>query len=349
MTMQANCAVTVPDRDDWFEEEHGFPHPLWRMIDGWMRVFVPREALHGAWQQFVRHWLERVRACLNGPYTVEESPHFHYLSDASKRERTSFIAFLESARSHIRRVLADIGTPDGPGKHVVLRFTDMDDYYRYLARYAHDGEQAMSGGVLLHQGYLHIAFPASDRPDTHRHTCVHELTHNLVAHLPLPAWLNEALAMGFEADLGSDAFALTHELVGRHRGYWNSDTIQTFWQGIAFHDIDGQEVAYSLAQTLLQLIQREVGPAPEDFRRFVLRADASDAGAVAAREHLGVKLEELVSSFLGPGEWAPRPKSWQGTVGEPHETELDQPSAEFSPHHRPHLPHQLHASVIREV
>jgi hypothetical protein len=31
-----------------------------------------------------------------------------------------------------------------------------------------------------------------------RATLVHELTHNLLVRFPLPAWLNEALAMAFE-------------------------------------------------------------------------------------------------------------------------------------------------------
>ena len=316
--MQTADPTTVPDHDDWFEEDHGFPHPLWRVVHEWMQASVPQEAWHGAWQQFVRHWLERLRTRLNGAYAVAESPHFHYLSDATDRERASFIAFLEGARSHILRVLTGIGTPDGPGKHVILRFSEMDDYYRYLTHHARDGEQAMSGGVFLNQGYMHVAFPASDRPETHRHTCVHELTHNLLAHLPLPAWLNEAFAVGFETDLGSTDFALTRELAASHREYWNAGTIQCFWQGTAFHDPDGQAVAYSLAHTLLQLIHREVGPPPDNFRKFVLRADASDAGATAARDHLGVELEELVSCFLGPGDWAPRPQSW-AALGNAHE------------------------------
>jgi hypothetical protein len=300
----------VPDREDWFEVVHGFPQPEWQMVSGWMRVFVPLESLHDAWQQFVRHWLRRICTSLGGTYSIEESQHFHFLSNADAKERTSFLAFLEHARNHIRRVLSDIGTPEGPGKHVVLRFADLDDYDRYYSHYALDGEQASSGGVFLNVGYLHIAFPASDRPDVHRRTCAHELSHNLLAHLPLPPWLNEAIAMGFETDLAGTDYTLTRELAALHRGYWNAESIQSFWQGSAFFEIDAQELAYSLARTLLDLIHQEVGPSPENFRRFVLRADLGDAGAVAAREHLDVELAELAECFLGPGEWAPRPQTW---------------------------------------
>ena len=46
--------------------------------------------------------------------------------------------------------------------------------------------------------------------------------------------------------------------------------------------------------------------APAEFRDFVLHADRKDAGEAAARDCLGVQLSDLVSAFLGPGEWAPR-------------------------------------------
>lgn len=302
--------VTVPDRDDWFKTVHGLPQPLWGAVHGWMRAFISTETLHEAWQQFVRHWLERIRVQMPGAYTVAESEHFHFLSDAAETEQVSFIAFLEHARKHIRRVLGDIGTPDGPGKHVVVRFSDLDIYCRYLAHFSPDGEQAMSGGVFLNRGYLHIVFPSGNGPDVNRSVCVHELTHNLLAHLPLPPWLNEALAMAFESDLAGGEEPLTHELVGRHRSYWNADTIQIFWQGAAFHDVDGQEVAYSLARILLRTIHEQIRPSPVDFRKFVLRAEDGDAGAVAAREHLGEELEVLAASFLGPGDWAPKPETW---------------------------------------
>jgi len=42
----------------------------------------------------------------------------------------------------------------------------------------------------------------------------------------------------------------------------------------------------------------------------VLQSDWSDAGAAAAREQLGLELSDLVASFLGEGDWQPKPETW---------------------------------------
>ena len=161
-------------------------------------------------------------------------------------------------------------------------------------------------------GYQHVAFTQSWSADDERRTLVHELAHNLVAHLPLPLWLNEALAMAFEADIaGGTHEPVTRELAARHREYWTAETIQEFWIGHSFSDVEGQELAYSLSRVLLHLIYTEVRPPEGHFRRFVLTADWADAGAAAAQEHLEIPLENLIAAFLGPGDWMPLPESWE--------------------------------------
>jgi hypothetical protein len=304
-------ATTVPNRDDWFEDDYGFPRPNWNAIDGWMRVYVADAQMEGAWQQVVRHWVSRLRDRLGGDYAVVESENFVLLAEADAKWRANLLSFLERARAQVHRVLGELRAPKSYGKHVILRFTSDRDFYHYLSHFHRDGEYAGVGGVFLSGGYHHIAYPRCWTEVEEGKTLVHELTHDLLAHLPLPPWLNEALAMAFEKDLAGPPEPLTRELARRHREYWNEKTIQEFWFGRSYSDPEGQELAYSLSRVLLDLIHTELRPSPDEFRSFVLRADWSDAGAVAVREHLHEELENLVATFLGPGDWTPKPKEWK--------------------------------------
>jgi hypothetical protein len=323
-------ATTLPDRDDWFQENHGFPRPDWGAINGWLRVFAKREELNTLWEQFTRFWLQRLRTRLGGEYAVAESENFQLLSELTPKTRESLLAFCESARARIGRVVGEVDSGETYGKHVILRFTDNDDYYAYISHFHADGEYASSGGIFLRDGYYHIAFPHVWSDEENRRVLAHELTHNLLVNLPLPLWLNEALAMAFESDLaGGMIGALTPELAKLHHEYWDEETIQEFWRGDSFSKVEGQELAYSLSQVLLDLIHNDIRPPHEEFRRFVLRADWGDAGAIAAREHLDIALENLVASFLGPGEWKPRPESWRKVSAPPESA--DQESSDEDP------------------
>jgi hypothetical protein len=202
--------------------------------------------------------------------------------------------------SHIRKVVGDTAESDWHGKHLVLRFSNDEAYYRYIAHFTPDGKHADSAGCFLRYNYCHIVYPASWSMEDERATLAHEMTHNLLVDLPLPRWLDEALAMAFEADIaGSSREPLTPELSERHLEYWNSSTIQDFWTGASFGTPEGQELSYSLARILLQLIRSDIRPAPDEFRRFVLASDWHDAGAIACREHLNIELYELTGRFLG--------------------------------------------------
>ena len=302
--MSSAEAVPVPDRDAWFVEANGFPRPKWQSIYGWLRAFR-QGGSHEDWVQVSRHWLGRLRDRLGGDYTAAESANFLLVSDLSGAGRDAELRFLEQSRAQILSILGEIADPHARGKHVVLRFSEHDDYYAYLAHYYGEGTHATSGGILLTDGYAHIAYPAIT-PGDDRRALAHELTHNLLVHLPLPPWLNEALAMLFEVQLGGGGYPpLDAEMVGRHQDHWTRETIQEFWRGDSFHDVDAQELSYSLARILLSNLQTSIRPEPEHFRRFVLSADWSDAGAEALREHLDGELVQLVSGFLGPGDWAP--------------------------------------------
>jgi hypothetical protein len=302
--------VQLLNQEAWFSDSHGFPQPDWNAIAEWIERSVPEADHDGAWEQCARSWLQRLVSRLGEGYTVAESPNFRFLSDLPAESRRSKLLFLEDARRRMRDVLGE-ALSAAEGKHVVLRFSAIEDFDAYISHFHPDGEFGGTSGTFLRTGYPHIAYPQvwSDQPDAP--VLVHELAHNLMAHLPIPSWLNEALAMAFEADIaGTPLPPLTRELAGQHRDYWTATTIQEFWSGRAFSSVEAQELAYSLSRVMLNLIYTELRPSRQEFRAFVQSATWDDAGAAAAEKHLDIPLENIVAAFLGPGEWRPQPDHW---------------------------------------
>lgn len=298
----------VPDFNGWFPDIEGFPRPDSKAIGEWIRQNVSPDRLEDAWQETIREWLHRICERLGNSYVVTESLHFCLLSELDAKKQKELLSFLEQARERILQQLGDISLPKRHGKHVIMRFSDEDEYYRYTSYFDAEGEYAGSGGRFHGGDFAHIAYPHSDVIGADPGTLIHELTHDLLECFPHPDWLGEALAMAFMGDGAQTGGPLvTRELAEEHRAYWNAETIQEFWQGISFGNVDGQKLAYNLASILLNLIVTELRPPPAQFRDFVLHADRKDAGQSAAREYLDIDLSDLVATFLGPGEWAPQP------------------------------------------
>ena len=297
----------APDFASWFAEVEGLPRPDWKSIGNYIRSHATEDHRADAWEQITRVWLEKLRERLDRSYTLTESKNFHLMSELEPKQKDDLLSFVERARTGILHTLADIALPKRYGKHVILRFTLEEDYYRYISYFDPEGEYAGSGGIFIPGGYMHIAYWHTDISGRDRALLAHELTHNLLHSFPLPNWLGEGLAMLFERDISGGSWpSLTKELAARHQGYWNPQTIQEFWRGTSFANVEGQELAYSLSRILMDFIATDLRPAPADFRDFVIHADRKDGGQAAARNYLGVELSDLVSAFLGPGEWAPR-------------------------------------------
>ena len=226
--------------------------------------------------------------------------------------RSDALTFLERARKTILGVLGDrIAPRDTVGKHLVLRFRTEEEYLCYVEHRLPDGERATSGGMCIFGDYVHIATFEPPVLGMMNHVLMHELAHNLTCHLPQPTWLREGLAMFFESDIsGGNVRALDRDFIKEHRAFWNPGTIQRFWKGESFSSVEGQHVSYSLADTLFRLIRSDVRPAMDASQRFLLAAAWNDAGDSAARNYLGVGLDELAALFLGPGDWRPKPETW---------------------------------------
>jgi hypothetical protein len=317
---RAGSAIATLDRFapvpmHWFNNTQ-LPLPDFERIRQSQPGDLDEQARNDWWTAVAGHWLLAMSAALRGHYRIRASADFLLLSDLPDRPAQLFLEFCQDVRHWILRNLGDIASDDGDGKHVVMVFADEDDYYRYISHYyPEEGEFALSGGMFVNAGYGHfVTFSAG--MEHMQPTIAHELTHCLVAHLPIPAWLNEGLATNTEAALFPQQFAPSaqlydpSEMAAKHAAFWNADTIQEFWSGKSFlRTDDGNLLSYDLARR----ITRRAAQAEELFRAFVRAAHRDDAG-LAAQQQLGFPITDLITAMLGEGEWTPDPKRWREGV-----------------------------------
>lgn len=284
-------------------------------IPDWERQSWPVEAdpaqLHGHGNRLAAGWLDALAARLpEGGYRRAESANFMLLSTLEPRPARVLLDYLEKSLRRVLGTLPGVASDEGYGKYVVLVFHDDDAYYRYISHYSQGTEESPEGfssGMFIHAGYGHFVF-AQGPFESMEAVVVHELTHCVVAHLDIPAWLNEGLAVNTEKRFKpAPPRYRPQEREYLFAKFWNEATIQEFWSGKSFmRPDDGQPLSYELAQVLVSLIARDY----EALRRFCVAAKREDGGEAAADGCLGHTLAELAAAVLGPGEWAPRPQAW---------------------------------------
>ena len=285
------------------------PHPDWDAVNAWVESFG-ESRYDEAFTACERAWLGLLARGAGDGYRVFESAHVLLMSDRPDNEALAALEFVDKTRRRVRHLLEDLAGDDG-GKEVMLAFADAQIYSRYLRRHIPDLDDTMvSAGVYLHTDSAHFV-TYGDELWRLEPTIVHELTHAQLAHLPLPLWVNEGLAVNSEQRLtrrGADVYEV-QALERKHAAFWTPDTIQEFWNGSAFkRPDDGSELAYDLARLLVNGMCAD-WPA---LKQFVAAAHADDAGNAAAATHLGVDLGEAVRHFLEreDGVWEPRPFAW---------------------------------------
>ena len=275
---------------------------------------VDKAALDAFWTRLARSWLETLRAALDARYAIRESERFLMLGSLDESRANVVLEFVERARKRILMVLDGVAADAGAGKVCLLIFDGEDRYYQYVSNYySKDGEYALSGGMFLQHGYGHFVFVESEI-SAMEPTIAHELTHCMVQHLSLPAWLNEGIAVNTEQRLcpppGRPLFT-PEEMREKHVAFWNEATIQEFWSGKSWLRPDeGNMLSYDLAKIL-------VGLAAEDFdafRAFANAADVADSADVAALKHLGYPVKNFAEAVLGEGPWEPKPELWKDGV-----------------------------------
>ena len=304
--------ASFPDLSPHLQEKEGFCHPNWEAIGRQIEKSVAEQDWNTAWETAARQWIGRLCAQLGDGYQLSETANFMTISEAPKRVMADACDFFEQALTQILTALSDVALDEGYGKRVVLMFSLLDDYYQYISYFYPAGEHPTSGGVYLPgEGYAHFAFPTTDY-SSYRRVLVHELTHGCLAHLPIPVWLNEAMAMRMEdAICHSNSLTLDREIYQQHSAHWNSQTIQQFWTGESW-EIPGEgfDLSYTLAQVIWRKIEVDLGAHRQAVLEFIASADKKNAGEAACNRIFGVNLGELVGDFLGEGDWSPKPDMW---------------------------------------
>lgn len=277
-----------------------FPLPDWEAIHAAAPV-GDDPALEAFWMERGRAWVHLLKAALGPGYVGYESKNFWLVASEPVDTCRRLIGWAEGIETKIQTMLEL--KPQGclvPTPMVVVH--DLETYYEYFAAYLPAGTYAGSGGVYLNNGYGHFVFCYLDMSQAEA-VLAHELTHACVAHLPLPAWLNEGVAQLCEITLTKRDSTPYDDIKQSLATHWNADTIQELWDGSGFlKDADSQMHCYHLAKVLTSRLARQRAR----FHAFFSEADQVDAGEAALRKHWNLSLTELVADYLGDGDWQPR-------------------------------------------
>lgn len=263
-----------------------------------------------------RGWLLHLRDALGQGYELRESAHAAVLSTGGERFASTMLDFVERTRRRIAVTLEGLATFRADDREILIIFDDPETYYRYVSHaYPEDGEFAFSSGMFLHAGSPHFVTMQAEHQTVER-VIAHEMTHASLAHLPIPLWLNEGLAVNVEDRLMGKLPKLFEpaEMRQKHLAFWSSDTIQEFWSGHSFgRPDDGCMLSYDLAQILVEILAGHWS----QFRAFAAAASYQDAGTFAASEHMSLDLGESIAAIFEQSSaagWRPDPQKWRGDV-----------------------------------
>jgi len=286
--------IMVPDRDEWFPKIATLPRPDWPAINAWLRDNVTPEYADEAASQIIRHWLTRLVKALGDTHTLAASEHFLLVSIGEEKRRMQTLAFLEKSRAFVLEGLGNIARKCGPRPQVFLRLGSVDACDEFLTSFDSDGAYAEAAGAFFPHGSAPIPYCECTKFSEESGLLAENVASHLLRYLPLPVWLHHGATLVFKVAVAGGHFGVVYEeLIAEHERCWNAETIQDFWSGKAFWDEQWQGLAYSLAEILIDVIQREVRPDPDTFRQFVAAATFQDGGESAAYEHLGVSLGDI--------------------------------------------------------
>jgi len=292
---------------------NGLPVPDWDAVSKWLQTISAPEELVRAWGACEIAWLHHLRAALGPGYYLASHGDALLLSSLENNLARATLAFMVKTLDRITRVLDGIARVPEWRKDILIVFDDEETYYRYVSRYYHeDGEFARSSGMRIGVGCSHFVTRKTDLRSVEP-VIAHEMTHQCLGHLPIPAWLNEGIAVNTEHRLCPVPPSLftPREMHDRHREFWGDAEIQEFWSGKSFlRNDEGNELSYDLARILVAQFSSDW----QSFRAFALDADLADAGESAARSHLGIGLGAAVAAVLErtlADGWEPDPAKWR--------------------------------------
>lgn len=306
----ADTLAAWPGLQSAVRVHEGIAHPDWEKAMEWLDTLQPAQRPL-AWTACERAWLLNVAAALGERYRVFESANALLLSNQDDRLAQVTLNYLETTFRRIGRLLGDFVPVPEMGKEVLLILEDHDTYYRYVDAFQDPEDSPISAGMCINQGCVHFVTYDIDL-QMMEPVIVHEMTHSFLSGLPIPAWLNEGMAVNMERVFaGAGNAMLERELVLRHRLFWTAGNIQSFWNGRAYlQRTEAAELAYDLARCLVTALSSDW----PRFMRFVTQASWDDAGKQSAQNHLDADLGEWVRLFVGGdgAGWAPDPSRWDG-------------------------------------
>lgn len=291
--------------------EEGLPVPDWNALNEWIATIDTNEQ-GKVWADAELAWLSCLRSAVGEAYIVSRFRQSVVLSSLSSRQEQLVLAFMDSSLKRIVKTLGRIASVPEWGYDILLVFDDEDTYYRYISRYyPEEGEFSFSSGVHIGYGCGHFVTTQQEMRLIEP-VIVHEMTHSCVAHLPIPAWLNEGLAVNTEYSMcGSTSTGTdTPERHNQHRNFWNPTTVQQLWSGASFRRTDeGNLLSYDISRILVSQMAKNW----EKFEAFVLDADLNDSGQRSANEKYGITLGAMICALLDKqysADWEPMPEKW---------------------------------------
>lgn len=298
---------------DYLRDSGGFPALDWEAVHTWASSGKSDSIANLGWTACGRGWLEHLGAHLGGQYRLDEGETARVLSSQTPNEARAILDFMEKTPPRIVRVLEGIAELAPWGKDALVVFDDAEVYYRYVSRVYPDGEFGFSSGMHIREGSCSYFVTTKAELAGIEPVIAHEMTHACLGHLPIPAWLNEGLAVNTERRLTPrpSSNITPHQMHRMHCRFWDDEGIQEFWSGKSFlRSDDGQMLSYDLAAILVAQLSRNWA----SFRLFVLEASLDDGGASASLRHFDVDLGAAVCALVErdpkPG-WSPDPARWQ--------------------------------------
>lgn len=292
------------------------PVPDWDALIRWLDDIADPVVKPQIWAECELAWLLHLRQALGEHYTLCREGETLILSALKGNVLKAAFDFIARTRQRIVRLLDGIALIPEYGYDIVIIFDSEDDYYDYISRYyADEGEYAYSSGVYLGEGCGHFATISYDLKQMEP-VIAHEMTHSFLSHLPLPLWLNEGITVNTEHRIcppGQPLFT-PKQMYEKHVKFWTTEHIQQFWSGESFHRTDdGGMLSYDLAKIFISNFSTNW----DQFKAFVLAANADDAGKSAAAQYLGVSLGASVTTLFDKAPdaaWQPDPTTWHQSV-----------------------------------
>ncbi|MFZ2988357.1 hypothetical protein [Ideonella sp.] len=286
---------------------NGVPILDWRALAEWAEQGHPPETTATSVDQGRRAWLLHMRDAMASGAQVHTSDDAYILSTLEPRIVEATARYISTARQRVSRVLGELAQIPRNERSILIVFDSEEDYYHYVSiYYPSEGEFAFSGGMYIHAGCPHFVVVRADLSNIEP-VIAHELTHSALAHLELPKWLDEGLAVNTEHRVaGANRLRHTpHELHHMHQRFWNAERIQEFWSGASFDRTDdGNLLSYELARIIVEQMAKQW----QAFASFAGSASREDSGARAARSILNIRLGAYAAALLEmePGEsWEP--------------------------------------------